>query len=377
MRRALEGFQQESVAAGASDGLAAVVEQTRQKLQIASQSTPDNNEVRVTFTCATDAPHAATVVNELAQHYADECRAKLQTDAQQALDAAQAARGRARQQALAAKAAMDEYLQNALRKRPSTNNARRHAGGPGDAIPPPAAVLSDHAPTPRTAAGRELRLATNPEWTKLNEQLDSLRARRAEMLSIRTPAHPEVLALDGRIAQTEERLAATRRQTADEPANLPVIVNGPVPSPAAEPVAVADENPPEPQGAAENAAASETYHKLSDALAQANAAVEQLAVAESQAQQEQQQLPLIEVFPASAVAAAASAVSFRTLVDPLGWALAAGLAMALGTGLLLRGMPWARTFATASELHNALSLPVVGVLHETSLGFVDTLSQRP
>ena len=88
---------------------------------------------------------------------------------------------------------------------------------------------------------------------------------------------------------------------------------------------------------AENAEATETYHKLSDALAQANAAVEQLAAAESQARQEQQQLPLIEVFPSHCCRGFLAPPPL--LLDPLGLALAAGLAMAIGTGLLLRGMP--------------------------------------
>ena len=112
--------------------MAALVEKTRQKLQVAAQSTPGTNEVRVTFTCAADGSHTATVVNGLAQHYADQCRTKLQTDAQQALDAAHAAHGRARQQAAAAKAAMDEYLHDALRNNAADDAAQSTSpGSPG------------------------------------------------------------------------------------------------------------------------------------------------------------------------------------------------------------------------------------------------------
>ena len=350
IRRVLEGSPATSTPAVARDGMAALVEEFRPKLQVAAQSTPGNNEVRVAIACAADDSHAAAVVNGLAQHYADQCHAKLQTDARQLLDSAIAAHRRARQQALAAKTAVDDYLAVAARKRAAAD----------DAVPP-----SEGAANQAPAPGRELRLNANPEWTRLNEQLQSLRSRRTELLGIRTPAHPEIQDLDSRIAQAEERLANTRRQIVAQPADLPVVINGSMHSPLRQRSALADNAPPPPKRTAENPQATEAYRKLNDALAQANAAVEQAAAAESQARHEQEQLPLIEVFTANV--AAASAPQFHAWLQPLRLSLAAGLAMAFGTGLLLRGMPRARTFATANQIHAALSLPVVGVLHETGL----------
>jgi hypothetical protein len=353
VRRALEGSPALPTPAVAGDGMAALVEEFRVKLQVAAQSTPGNNEVRVAIACAADGSHAAAVVNGLAQHYADQCHVKLQTDAQQVLDAARAAHRRARQQMVAAKAAVDDYLAIAARQRATA-----------DAAAPPIEGPANQASAP----GRELRLTANPEWTRLNEQVQSLRARRTELLAVRTPAHPEIQDLDSRIAQAEQRLANTRRQIVDQPADLPVVINGSTHSPLRQRNALADNAPPPPKRPAENPEATEAYRKLNDALVQANAAEEQAAAAETQARHEQEQLPLIEVFAANVVAA--TAPQFHAWLQPLQLSLAAGLAMAFGTGLLLRGMPRARTFATASQIHSALSLPVVGVLHETGLAVI-------
>jgi hypothetical protein len=282
---------------------------------------------------------------------------KLQADAQQAYDTAHTALVGARQRSAAAKAKLDDYLSDALRNRSSAADAEHRPDGSSGGNPPGAAD-----------AGRELRLTTNPQWTELNEELQSLRQQRTERLSVRTPLHPEILDLDDRIAQAEKRFAATPPQIAGPPADLPVVVNELRPPPAMHRSAAARDPSADSTRIMENAAALPTYHKLSDEVAQAGAAVEQLAAAESQARQEQQQLPKIEVFPAPGVATFASWM--RMLLSPLRLALAVGLLMAVGTGLLLRGMPPAPTFATAIQVQNTLSLPVMGVLHEAGIAAV-------
>jgi hypothetical protein len=188
-------------------------------------------------------------------------------------------------------------------------------------------------------------------------------------LAVRTAAHPEIQDLEARIAQAEERLAATRRQIVDRPADLPVVVNGALPSQPARPIAAVNEDRADAQRsgetAGENAEATAEYRKLNETLARANAEVERLAAVERQTRQEQEQLPLIEVFEAKVAPATPS--RFDALLRPLRASLAAGLAMAVGIGLMLRGIPRARTFATVAELHNTLSLPVVGMLHEAGV----------
>lgn len=354
VRRALGGPEAGPASGTAAEDLAALAEAIRQDLRVAAQSVPGNGEVRVAISGPASNPHSATVINRLAEHYADQCHAKLQADAQQAYDAAHTASVRARQRSAAAKAKLDDYLSDALRNRPSAADAGNRSNGSSGGNPPGA-----------LEAGRELRLTTNPQWTALEEELQSLRQQRTERLSVRTPMHPEIVDLDERIAQAEKRFAATPPQIAAKPADLPVIVDG-IPQPSAmHHVAAESDSSADPKRIMENAKALPTYRKLSDELAQAGAAVGELAAAESQARQEQQQLPKIEVF--AAVEVAASAPRIRALLSPLPSALAAGLLMAVGAGLLLRGMPPARTFATANQVENALSLPVLGVLHEAGI----------
>jgi hypothetical protein len=350
-----------------------LVAETRRKLQVTAQTAPGAHEVHITITCAVDGAHSATVVNGLAQHYADQCRTKLQIDAEQVLQSAHGAHQRARQRATAAKTAMDEYLNDALRQRAAADDAGQSPERPLNKTPGAANSPSDREAGPQaTAAGHELRLTNNPQWATLNDQLQSLRSRRTELLATRTPLHPEIRDVDSHIIQVEEQLASTRRQIVDKLADLPVIINGSVQSSIVHPATATRKAVAAPRRIAENAEATETYHKLSDALAQANAAVEQAAAAESQARQEQTQLPLIEILPANMAATASPQLA--VLLAPLRLALAAGLAMALGAGLLLRGMPPPRTFVTANQVQRALSLPVIGVLHESGAAAIASRS---
>jgi hypothetical protein len=353
----------------AGDGMAALVEKTRQILRVTAQATPANSEVRVAITCAAGDSRAVAVVNSLARHYGDQCHTKLETDAQQAVDAARAAHREACQRALTAKAAVDGYLRDAARKSSSAEDLPTPGDGVPNRIPAAGSSQSDLETVPRSvAAGRELRLTTNPEWTRLSEELQSLQNRRTQLSAIRTPAHPEMQEIERRIAQTEERLAVTRRQIVAQPAELPVVINGSLPPPLYRPIAAVNEERVAPQRPAENPTTTEVYRKLNDALNCANAAVERLAAAEAQARRDQDQLPLIEVFDAKVTAS--SVPRLQDLLQPLRLSLAAGLAMAIGTGLLLWGIPRARTFACSAQLQDVLSLPVVGVLHEAGVAAV-------
>jgi hypothetical protein len=370
IRRALESVETTTPPTVAGDGMVALVEKVGQNLQVATQSTPGKNEVRVAIVCTSEDASATAVVNGLARHYADQCRTKLQADAHQALAAARAAHQRARQQALAAQGAVDDYLRGGLRQAVPAGDDSPPSDGAPRQIPAAVGSPPDLEASPRSiGAGRELRLTINPEWSRLHDELQSLRSRRTQLLAVRTPAHPEIQDLETRIAQTEERLAATRRQIVDRPADLPVVVNGALPSQPARPIAAVNEDRAGAQRsgemAGENAKASAEYRTLNEALARANADVERLAAAERQTRQEQEQLPLIEVFEAQVAPATSSRLA--ALRQPLRASLAAGLAMAIGVGLMLRGIPRARTFATAAQLHNTLSLPVVGMLHEAGV----------
>ena len=60
----------------------------------------------------------------------------------------------------------------------------------------------------------------NPQWLESQRKLAQLQRRREQLLVDRTPLHPAVKEIDGRIADAEEQLAAIPRQIAHKAATI-------------------------------------------------------------------------------------------------------------------------------------------------------------
>lgn len=195
------------------------------------------------------------------------------------------------------------------------------------------------ANTPAAVAEVPANLPSNGERSNLEQQLAALRSRREILLERRTPAHPDVIDVDDRIASIERRLAAIE---------IPVR-SKPIPAPRPAPEA--------------NVAANillEEREKLLLAQAQCRRAEQELATA-----QQDERLAHDGVVKARAER---REVLVPAVVPPTPspeprapWLLAivaSGTLLAWGASLCVRPA----TIDSPAELARVLQVPVVGVL---------------
>jgi hypothetical protein len=197
-----------------------------------------------------------------------------------------------------------------------------------------AAAAAANAPAVVAEAPMD-KTAVSAQRAEAEHQLGELRARRESLLERRTPAHPDVIDLDERIAAITARLGV--------PAALPSSVYQ-APAVANVPATMdraAQENLMLAQGACQRAeaglaAAQQAEREAHDALVQARA--------------DRREILTPAVVPAT------------TAPQPLApWllaVLAAGLVLAGGATLCVRPS----TIRTAAEVQRVLRMPVVGVL---------------
>jgi uncharacterized protein involved in exopolysaccharide biosynthesis len=199
----------------------------------------------------------------------------------------------------------------------------------------------------------------NPQWVRLSEELTALRGRRADRLTAWTPEHPEIQDLDARIAWAESQLATMPREIAANRPDLPVIVRGSAGLSQPSTASPADARPTAAAAAISVqrlAEAAETYRTLSGELNQAIQGEQQLAQAERQAWQRQFLVPRVETVASPSVAPVAPV----PWIASLAMALCAGMAATAGVALILRTAQGRRTFDTAEEVQDVLSIRVLG-----------------
>ncbi len=118
----------------------------------------------------------------------------------------------------------------------------------------------------------------NPAWHDLQRQITDLEGRRDQLLIDRTPQHPAVQEIEGRLAQVKEQLVATVRQIPDTRAKNPATADAPAIAPPA----------------ADDMAAKEYERKhgeLTAALEKSRVACQEAERAEKQAGQELAAVP--------------------------------------------------------------------------------------
>jgi hypothetical protein len=325
--------------------LTAMIEAVRQGLRVEATAESSRGEVRISIAGRDQGPPvAAAVVNNLAAHYADQCRDGLKSAARQAYAAAQRACDRAAQQTQQARAKLDEFLVGHFRDHPSRD------------MPEPAAAPPRQ---PAAPAGPEQYVVFNPQWVRLSEDLAALRGRRADRLTVWTPEHPEIQDLDARIAQAESQLATMPREIAANRSDLPVIVRGSAGLSQPSTASPADARPTTAAAAIsaqQLAEAAGTYRTLSGELNQAIQGEQQLAQAERRAWQQQFLVPRVETVASPSVAPVGPVPWIASLVT----ALCAGLAATAGVALTVRIVQGRRTLDTAEEVQNVLSIRVLG-----------------
>ncbi len=201
------------------------------------------------------------------------------------------------------------------------------------------------------------------------EHLQQLRRHRVELLETRTANHPEILALESKIAELEEELSGVTFPSRAEspPPQLAAPANdSPQPSqllappPRAEMEPAARENAPD---RAKEELAAATYRQLKRAAEQAEATYTQRSAQLRQIWRAQTRLPAARMEPA------------RLLPAPTAWpvtalpfALGLGLISALGMGLICGGASIDPPLDRPEQVERAAELPVVGVLPKLAPG---------
>lgn len=287
-------------------------------------------ESRIPFAYTADNPrHAEATANTLADRYAADRRAQWRAETD-------APRLKARQ---AAEKARREYDRIAAERAALMRQLHDDAEAAANAKVEPA--LEAALPS----------AIVNPRWSEMQQKLTQLQQNRSQLLADRTPQHPAVQEIDVRIADAEEQLAAIPKFVPD-----PVAKNAS--ATGASPSVVGRTAAP-----AASSAAAENQQKLNDlnaAIRRARRARTDAELAEQQATQRQQAEPQLTMQPAQAVQ--------DPLVVDYGWrrlvgsALAAGVLMAFGVGMVSFGAGVEPAVATAAEVEAMLGSPIIGTV---------------
>jgi hypothetical protein len=263
----------------------------------------------------TAADRAAQNVNTLARAYAEAYRAEWKSSVDRVYEGARATTDRAAEQFRQSQSRL-----NALRDRQI--QAAREALQRPQPAPPAASPPAD-----------------NPDWTALDRQLTEFRAQRTELLASRTPVHPAIQDLDGRIALAEEQLAMVPRQPPGAAVATPPKVEASASLP----------DPAELQG-------------LRRAVEEAGRAHEEAIRTERFAWQARFHEPMVELQPAFEPPAPRRwPVGAMALLG----AVATGLTMVVGLGMISAGAGIEPPLTTIAQLEAAAGAPVVGVVPGT------------
>jgi hypothetical protein len=191
----------------------------------------------------------------------------------------------------------------------------------------------------------------NPAWIDLQRQVADLEGRRDQLLVDRTPEHPAVQEIEGRLAEVKEQLAATPRQIPDSRANN----------------LVAAETPGASSAAADDLATKEQNQKLGKKLGELTAALKKsrLACHEAELAEKKagQQLAAAPQF----IVQYADAVQDPQEVD-YGWrrllwtTFASSILMVFGIAAVAFGASIEPAVASVDEVEAILGEPVLGVI---------------
>lgn len=322
---------------------ARAAERIGRSLRVTAAETSPRAGLRISVTCADeDADRVVRVVNALAEDYREQHRARREATIAREWDEACSTAERARHRFLEAQARFDDFVGQHFHKQQALAEP-----GPQDSVsPPPVDPVGLSAPPDLGKTG-------DSERDVLEQQLAELETRRDELLTNRTKAHPVVVAVGQRIALLEERLASVPREPApNEGSDL-----------AAGEGALAAVEAAQEEVQQEYAKTVRKFAARKEALDQARQEYDRLLA--SQRGSRERQFPgatiEVELADSSEPIRPAAASSGLLLV-----ALAAGLAVAAGVGLIKSGFDTDRPLATQQQAEMAVRVPIIGVIPEAA-----------
>lgn len=375
----------------------------RQWLDVEIKPLSADNRVEISITCRAEDPGRAC---RLASALAEEAIAWAAAERAQAelaaRHAAQAAVEQARKRYAEAQARLESFLDSHFAEHRNLAAAAAESkaqvqsslsppaparSGAGPAIQRPKAALESNPPGVEQAdsrgnspphTGGDAPAPQNPQWVRLNGELDQLRSELAIMLIERTTAHPAVQDLQRRIRELEVHLQSiprllsapeTRENNSGGTESGRKVANSGRPQPAS--VSHAEDAPSDGAAAAEaprHAQAVEAYRTRKDAWL---AAAAELDHAE---RQERQQWVRQAGRNSSVTDSAVLRLPEQATAPRFAWkwsylaalALAAGLTAAFGTLLISAGLDIDVPLASAASARRCLPTPVIGVVRIAS-----------
>ena len=407
-------LNQSALDAGAAPGAAdsppssEALARARQNLRVTVGNTvkPGQLELSIAFT-GPDAREAASLVDHLAERYAQQQRTGAKAAAQEAYTKARDAAEQARRQWLEAKAQRDAFLQHHFQQLGAEAKTLEAWSAPRASTesPPEASRFVPALPVPVRPSRPSPKPVDNPERLDLNRQVEELKRQRSELLAERTPLHPSVRKIDSQIADLQRHLGSMPSEIGEHGSDLPPVMPAPPdqtiipPLPPTEaqldeppveraPVGTrhtpttthppadgrlsepavpgADEPdvslPPPETTVKQRLAAMRGFSEHNEALGRAWQHYEELAGAERRAWQKQFRVPQIDLKLAGQceIARASEHASRLPLV-----ALVAGLAAAASIGIISLGGGGDRPFASTAEVQASLPVPVIGTIAGT------------
>ena len=297
------------------------LEPIRQQLQVTCAPSSIGGRVLTIRYTGGDADRVRRLVNGLAMRFGQQHAAQIDATFGKASRQAHAATEEAERAYQQARSQLSDFLE------------RQIAAEPPAAEPSVAPPLEPVKPS----------VVDNPQWLEIKTQLDTLKDQRQQLLVNRTPLHPEVLALDERIAETSGRLAAIPRQT-------PLASTSPVSEPPAAPPA---------QTEPERPSIGQELLDLQAAVRESRERYDQCQEAERITIENQKSAPKVEL----RLADKCSLVADGRIVPRIAFlALAAAAAMAIAAGIIASGANVDPLLMTLAEVEAASPVPVVGVL---------------
>jgi hypothetical protein len=219
---------------------------------------------------------------------------------------------------------------------------------------------------PKTQSDRQstARIADNPSWIDFDRKLKSLRQQEAAMLVNKTPLHPDVQDIRGRIADCERQIASTPRFAAEPPANNSS--QGLISPAQVKSSPLNNEKENRESNARENIAAAVNQNQTAETLKQLqNAAerTEQQYLEKLLCEQKQFDIsrkePIFSVCVEPLAIANTAPGSNRGFIELM---LCSGFAMAVGIGVFSSGLTTQPVLATIADLEPYLPVPIIGVI---------------
>jgi hypothetical protein len=300
-----------------------------------------------------DPAFATSVVNVLGEQYAAGCRARLHEETRRNHQLAAESLAEARQNVRRAQAELDGFLARHFGEQERL--AQRALSVSQPIAAPPQAT----SPAPPSSVMVRPNLVDNPDWLRLQEQVQARRRALFELLAVRTPLHPDVQAMQVDISDLERRMMVTPRQMI-RPIDAAPVAQAPaapaLPEPKPISAAIVAGVP-----AAEQLATAQTFATLHAAVRHAGEEETRLATVERTAWQAQYGVPNVTFTAATDVhrslAAAASGSGHVLWV-----ALIAAMAVVSGVGMIVNRPGTDPRIATVGEAEQALGVPVLGIV---------------